>query len=68
VDVDKPPPEGARVIARLSVAEYPDPGDPFAPKTAPIRDVAVTLNGGDVGTPAISAPLRVVGRRGGGNR
>jgi hypothetical protein len=43
VDVDKPPPEGARVIARLSVAEYPDPGDPFAPKTAPIRDVAVTL-------------------------
>jgi hypothetical protein len=43
VSVDSPPAQGGRVLARLLVKEIPDPGDPFAPETAPIRRVVVTL-------------------------
>lgn len=43
IDVDKPAPRGGSVLMRLSIPEQPDPGDPFAPKTAPDREVTVTL-------------------------
>jgi hypothetical protein len=43
VDVDRPAPERGRLIVRLAIRELPDPGDPFAPKIPPVRDVRVTL-------------------------
>ena len=43
IDVDSPPPAGARVLASLRVEDAPDPGDELAPKVAPVRTVKVTL-------------------------
>jgi hypothetical protein len=43
VNVATPPPEGARVLARLSVPEHHDPEDPFAPEEERRRLVTVTL-------------------------
>lgn len=43
VNVATPPPEGGRVLARLSVPEHHDPEDPFAPEEERRRLVTVTL-------------------------
>jgi hypothetical protein len=43
VDVDKPAPRHGLTLMRLPIPEPPDPGDPFAPKTAPVRKVSITL-------------------------
>jgi hypothetical protein len=43
VGVDTPPPAGGEVIARVTVPQIVDPGDPFAPRNPPRRDVALTL-------------------------
>jgi hypothetical protein len=50
VNVATPPPEGGRVLARLSVPEHHDPEDPFAPEVERRRLVTVTL------LPASAAP------------
>jgi hypothetical protein len=42
-DLGTPPPNDARVIARVPVVQHPDPADPLAPKTPPRWTVVVSL-------------------------
>jgi hypothetical protein len=43
INVERRPPPEARVVARLSVPEYPDPADAFSRRTLSRRAVTVTL-------------------------
>ncbi len=50
VDVDSQPPPGGRVVFRERVTQWPELGDPFAPKVPPERTVVVTLRPGPPGS------------------
>ena len=49
IDVDRPAPRGARVVARVRVRDVPDPGEALAPEIAPVRTVTVSFAGAPPG-------------------